>query len=198
MNIIESIESANYVATDSQIEQLANQATLGVTATGTYLKALVATAQAELKAKRRGEAVHSRYYAAVLRGVGPASVEMEERVRRATFARTSATTLRRYLEGGGHLRTLSPHEVTKGMLRKAVAPPEPTDRIERAFKRAHDAVLRAFHRAAKRDLPTAREQLVLLLEELHAELDSETATHIVTTSGLRKIPHHRDDAHPSL
>ncbi len=204
MNVIQSIESAHYVATDMQIEQLTIQVTQGTAASGTYLKALVGTTQAELKAKRRGnpmaamESVHERFYAAVLRSVAPGDVAMPERIRRATFARSSATTLRRYIEAGLNLRTLPASEVTKGMLRKAIAPPESTDKTERIFKRAQGAILRAFKRAAKKDVANARYQLVSLLEELHTELDSELETHIISTTSLSKAPHRRDDDHHPL
>jgi hypothetical protein len=191
MNVIETIERHNYVATVPQIEALAVQIVAGVQANGTYLKALVATCQVEMKGKRLNplnviDTVHDRFYGAVLRVVAPDGADPDERARRATFARTSASTLRRYVKAGGNLKLLIPKDVSKFSLRMMSTLPEPTDKSERIFRRARDAIIRRFKRDAKKDITHARDELVTVIEALQNVLDEVVDVHVVSTNGLTK------------
>lgn len=149
MDIITKIEKDNYVATEHQIELLANAqytATAGVArANGTYLRILIAGCQSELGAGRGRapsaesqlavlERTHERYYAAVLRGVTTADVEASdsletvergrrqlERNRRSGFARSAATTLRNYVRASGDIRKLDLSTVSKTSLQRIVS-----------------------------------------------------------------------------
>jgi hypothetical protein len=133
------------------------------------------------------ERVHAKYYAAVLRGITTPDVAPEEglddaerqrrtleRNRRSTFARSAKATLLRYVENGGDMRTLDVKEATKFSLRKAVAPPESTDRNERQIARAEGMLIRALRRTARTNPEMAADQLERLLEEFQRELDAMT------------------------
>lgn len=139
-----TIESKGYVATAADIEAL-TQSTLvaerdQAQAGSTYLRALIATTQAELgisPAKRRAafamddaeskrqlsalETVHTRFYEAVLKAVQSAAVLDEQKhidrkliyARRANFARSSKSTLRAWIVSGNNLRGLQAAKATK-------------------------------------------------------------------------------------
>lgn len=135
MNIIRKLENANYVATDKDIEQLARTAADGSRAGGTYLRCLVAAIQSELQptvGRKRGrprketssietsveacERSHSRLYELVKRGIADAVTDAAEINRRATFARTAASTLRSWIAAGGNVGTLDLATLTKRQL----------------------------------------------------------------------------------
>lgn len=160
MSIIETIEKANYVATEKQIEALAAAVSTGSRGSGTYLRILVAALQAELGGRpaRRGrprraepmdalERVHKRLYESVKRGCAGDDVN-----RRSTFARTSASTLRGWIARGGDPRSLTVATVTKRSLAAAKASPD-----ERFADRLAKLV-----RAAERLGPSAIAQLAAL------------------------------------
>lgn len=200
MNIIETIERANFVATEPQVEALAVQVGIGTQANGTYLKVLTATCQAEMKGKRTQplaiiDQVQERFYAAVLRGIGPDTMEVPERIRRANFAKSSASTLRTYVRSGGNLRLLIPADVTKFSLRMASTIPEPTNRSERIFRRARDAIIRRFKIDAKRDPVNARDELIEIIEALQTELDTVADAHVTSTVGLARTHRPTMQAH---
>jgi len=134
-----TLENRNYVATPADITALVRQHDEAMTAQGTaratYLKALVATTQAELGSpvRQRGaraakiaaeeiakqvaamEVVQQRFYAAVLQAIGEGPPA--QRNARANFARTAASTLRRWIKAGNDVRALAAARVTKEALR---------------------------------------------------------------------------------
>jgi hypothetical protein len=191
-------------------------------ADGTYLKVILVAAQAKLGAKRRGKpkamskadieaqtqvlkGVHDRFYPHVLKGITTPDIAAEdgidttesrrrslERNARSAFARSAYSTLRAYAEAGGDLRALDAALVSKVALRKALAPPEPTDRIARAVQRSQKALLRALTRQAARNPDAAREAiegtleaLNGILEQLGGEEDEETEE---TTTRAERVP----------
>jgi len=187
-------------------------------ADGTYLRVLLVAAQAEL-GRPRGRAAarvnteaqlavlgraHERFYAAVLRGIVTPDVAIEpdlpadeqrrrslERNARSAFARTAMHALVRYVEAGGDLRTLEAANTTKTALRAAVAPPEPTDKVQRQITRAEGALLRAVRRQVRDNPDNARHTLERLLAEfqkalddLEPEVEEEPAATMVTRRSI--------------
>lgn len=203
MNIIDSIVKAHYVATEPQVEQLANHIMLGDASDATYLRVAVAHMQAVLGRPRRGkqppqepvlDTVHKKLYPAFLRGVGPEDMDPKERDRRGIRARSNASTIRHFIRGGGDVRTLDVNTVTKGSLRRAVAPPHVPagTRAERAFLKAQDVMTRAAERMARTDPDTARERLEAAIGALEALLPesvthTESTTLAGTTAGRRGV-----------
>ena len=136
---MKTLESRHYVATETDIANLVathDDALIARdTARATYLKALTATTIAELGAPvrlRAGkgatlsaddisnhvaafEKVHQRFYAVVLKTIGEGPPK--ERNARANFARSAASTLRRWIKAGNDVRSLAPARVTKASLR---------------------------------------------------------------------------------
>lgn len=197
-SILSKLENKTTIPTDSQVESLAleryNNASLISRIDTTYLSILVLASQAQLGKGRRKlgaedqakvlETVHERFYAAVLRGVTTHDIEVEagleakeatrrslERNRRSAFARSAKSTLLAFVTGGGDLRGLDAWTVSKTALRKAVAPPEPTDRTERQIVRAKGSLFRAFARQARASPEEARQALETAIEELQQMLD---------------------------
>lgn len=189
-SIIEAIIAANFMADAAQVERLAGQVVEGQSADGTYFKVLLAHIQAKVgkptrRMRRSGaeveamehvlEGIHADLYAAVLKGVGPDDLPMDERNRRATFARTAASTVRYFIRGGGDIRAVDVATATKGGLRKAVQPetPAPADetRVEKGFRLATDAVVKAAQRLlARGDPDVARERIEAAMDALEAVL----------------------------
>lgn len=187
-----------YITDEKTVEALAHEHHVGdSTATRvecTYLRIVVAAAQAKLKPTTRGrrsskgqlaliESVHQRFYPAVLRGITTPDVaptdtaEPEERRRRtrernsrSAYARTSVATLRKYVRAGKDLRGVDVLTVTKNGLRIAVAPSEPADKVERQILRAQDALARALTRRAKVDPDAARSAADAALLALRATI----------------------------
>jgi hypothetical protein len=149
---MKTLEKRHFVVrTDADIIELVTKhddaLTARDTARATYLKALVATTQDELgvpvrlRAGRAAElsaddtAVHltafekvqQRFYAAVLKAIGEGPPK--ERNARANFARSAASTLRRWIKAGNDIRALAAARVTKASLRvgggagRGTAPP---------------------------------------------------------------------------
>lgn len=199
-DLIEKLEKAHFVATDAQVESLAlerySNAAHAVRADGTYLRVLVVATQSQVGTRRRGrldaaaqtnvlEAVHEKFYAAVLRGVTTPEVAPDdalaqsdrtlrslERNRRSAFARSAKSTLSAYVRAGGDLRALVASQVTKAALRAAIAPPEPPDKVTRQIARSEGALLRALKRQAKVDPVAAERDIERCIEELQNVLDS--------------------------
>jgi hypothetical protein len=186
MNVIETIVAANYRPTDSQVEQLAFAASLGLTSKGTYLRILAASVQ-DANVSKRGQLgalskAHEHYYPHVLAGVGGSSLDPKERHRRGTFARTALTTLRGFVRSGGDLRSVELATLTKTSLRKASATTiEPTDRAERSMSRANAALLRASKRLAKRDPARAKELIQRAIEALREAMPNGRARIVKVT-----------------
>lgn len=193
--ILELIAAHNFMATMEQVERLANAVVAGQQAAGTYLQVVVAHMQAKLGKPRRGrrsaadaesaeavlDSIHASLYPAILKGVGPDDLAMPERNRRATFARSAASTVRFFITHGGDIRTVDVSTVTKAGLRAAVQPeqeevPEGETRVERGFRKATQAVVRSAQRLlARGDPERAREQIEQALEVLEGLLAMEPA-----------------------
>ena len=195
-DLLDTIVARNYAATDAEVTALAGGAAAGVAAAGTYLKVLVAAVQGRLGPIRRRrigavrvdamgalEAEHARLYALVLAGVGPSDLDMRERNRRATFARTAASTIRAFIKGNGDVTSITPADVTKTQLRKAIAAPEADNKVLRGATRARDALLRAVSRYITKDPDEAAgfiEQCIQSLEEhLQEEVDPGGETTVI-------------------
>lgn len=138
-----SLETKHYVATAADIKALADAAITGeqsvVVSRGAYLRALVATTQAELGAEPRQRAgrsmrlpkadipahmdafnaVAKRFYAVVAevaKAIDPAPDNAAFRTRTA-FARSAASTVRGFIRAGRDIRAIVAERVTKGALR---------------------------------------------------------------------------------
>jgi hypothetical protein len=184
--ISETIERANYVATEQQVEQLAGSVQGGRRADGCYLRVLVVAVQAALGTGRRGrrqalppqepvlDAAHEKFYPAVMRGVGGDEIDTPERNRRATFARSAKSTLRYFITHGGDIRTLNAAEVTKQGLRNAVRPPREAagSRDERIVVNAQEMMLRAIQRMAKGAPELARQRLEAAMDSFEQTLEA--------------------------
>jgi len=193
--IYDTIQRKHYVATEAEVEALAAEHQTGMESTtrgsATYLRVLVAGAQSRLgkrgpapRAKAQAEVlelVHAKFYPAVLRGITSPDIAHDdqaeapeqrrralERNRRSAFARSAMSTLRAYVGAGGDLRALTVETVSKGELRAAMAPPEPTDKVERQIARAQGALLRAIARRARGDPAAAEAALDAAIEALEA------------------------------
>lgn len=204
MNIIQSIEKAHYAATEAQVETLAHAVVLGKRGESTYLRVLAAHCQAQLGRSRRKlpadaqeavvDSVHAKLYPHVQKGVqanglGGAELPQAEVNRRATFARTSASELRAFINKGGDLRELVVHELTRAQLRKfGVAVPTGT-RAERALAKSADAVERAALRVARGDPDAAYTAVEAAIAKLQAVLDKleEPEEHTETTAGTTTV-----------
>jgi len=200
-SITATLARKHFVATEAEVESLAQEqyrgADIAAQGASTYLRVLVAGCQAKVGRARRGlalrkdaqleviNAVHERFYAAVLRGVTTPEIEHDpnvdpkeqrrrtlERNRRSAFARSAVSTLRLFVNGGGDIRALSVEVVTKTQLRKDVAPPEPTDKVERQIQRAEGALLRAIERRARASPEAAAEDIGRIMEDLQKTLDA--------------------------
>lgn len=147
-----TIETNGYVATVKDIQALARDAVeagQGLEGTrATYLRALIGTVQAELKAEKGIEAlaalsaVHKRFYEAVLGIVVTADIQDTgrlkpeekkrralERNRRSNFARSAYSTLKAWLKVEGHdIADLIAAKATKGQL---------IEQTPRAKRKAH-------------------------------------------------------------
>lgn len=205
MNIIQTIEKANYAATEAQVETLAHAVVLGKRGESTYLRVLVAHCQGEAgPASRRRlpsdaaeaivDKVHARLYVAVQKGVqsnglGGDEVPQAEVNRRATFARTSASELRGFIARGGDIRTLKVGELTRNQLRKfGVSVPTGT-RAERSFAKSADALERAARRIARGNPDHAAERIEEAIAKLQAvldELEAPQETGATTVVGTRR------------
>jgi hypothetical protein len=191
--IIEIIASHNFVATGEQVERLANAVVAGHQADGTYLRVILAHMQAKLGKPRRGrrsaaegesaeavlDTIHETLYPHICKGVGNGDIDTTERNRRATFARSAASTVRYFIREGGDVRTVDVTTVTKAGLRAAVQPaeaeaPEGETRVQRGFRKATQALVRSAQRLlARGDPDEAREQIEQTLEVLEGLLAAE-------------------------
>lgn len=165
-----------YLMNEKQVEALAAAVVAGNDANGTYLRVLVANTQATMSRARPRrridihaaadaalDKVHERFYPHILQGVGDTGREAH---RRAAFARSAASTVRYFIRGGGDVRELDAATVTKGGLRKAVAPPEPADKVLRQVARSETALTRSLQRLAKTDPGAAVEHMQRMVDVL--------------------------------
>lgn len=201
VSLVERIAAAHYVATDAQVEALAQQrytaADVQGKTDGTYLRVLIVACKSKLGTRGRSpstesqlqvlDAEHTRLYAFVLRGVTTPEVAAEEglspqesgaraleRNRRSGFARSAYSTVRAVIAAGGDFRGLDPETVSKASLRSMLAPPEPSDKGERLVSRSQSSFLRAIERMARRDLARARALAEGLLTRLQEWLEQDT------------------------
>ena len=174
MNIIERIVSNKFAASDTDVKNLAQQVVAGRTADSTYLKVLVVATQA-VKVKRgqtqlgHFELIAERLYSLVTEAVGGSDVPKGEVNRRATFARTSASSLRQWIRAGGDVKTIDPFVVTKRSL-APVRPILPGDRLTRSIRTHSDALLAAVQKMEARTPERAQAVLEELIESLQSEL----------------------------
>jgi hypothetical protein len=190
----------SYVMTEKQVEQLAHDtmvaADSATTGGNTYLRVLVTACQAQLgKATKRKSAlddqmtvldnVHSRFYAAVLRGITTAEIEpvegleagqqrmrTRERNRRATFARTAKSTLAAFVASNGDLRTLDVPTCTKQSLRKAIGTESEGTKEQAAIERSVRGLVRVFTSRAREHPDEARSGLEEVIGALQETLES--------------------------
>lgn len=187
-SVIGLILAAKFLATGEQVESLAGQVVEGMRADNTYLRVLLAHTQSRLRVIRKSkqpaqerevaqhvlDEVHAELYSSVVKGVSSGEeIDMRERNRRATFARSAASTVRVFIKGGGNLRELDVSTATKAGLRKAVTPAaeEGASRAERTFLRARDVLIRGAQRLfARGDPAAARERVEAVVTQLQAML----------------------------
>lgn len=208
--IVKTIIGANFMATPVQVERLAAQVVEGQEADGTYLRVLLAHMQSKLgRARHRRKAgdaesvtellnaIHADMYAAVLRGVAPEDADPKERNRRATFARSAASTIRYFISKGGDVREVEVPNATKGSLRRAVQPeqgeaPEGETRTEKAFRKAQDALLAAAKKLVAAGEPDDTARVEALIEQLEALLEgAEEEEQPQHSTGTTVITGHR-------
>lgn len=139
---MKSLEARSFIAIPADIEAITRAYLEGrVVVEGsreTFLKALVATIQAELDSAprvRTGKApklegdeidVHLRamntvydlFYAAVIKAVKTKARDALEANKMSNFARGAKSTLKAWIQAGGDVRTLPASRVTKGSLRE--------------------------------------------------------------------------------
>ena len=124
MTVIDDIKSNNFIAGEQQIEQLSWQHCISLDdikkSSGTYLSVLIAMTQSygNDDALTALEVTHKMIYPAVMRGIEKAGFTGKEADKKATFARTSASTLRGYLRLGNDIHALEPGDTSKRMLRQ--------------------------------------------------------------------------------
>jgi hypothetical protein len=145
MSMSATLESKGFVATDSDVEALANAVLSAVEVTDngrrSYLRTLVATTQKALGAEprqRQGkpakldaaavtlqmealDATHRRFYTIVLRVAGenvpPNTKDRALEInRRTNFARTAMSAIRRWVRAGNDLTALAAKSVSKASL----------------------------------------------------------------------------------
>jgi len=206
MSLIESIEKNHYLATEQDVEALARSfldaETFRRNTRSTYFRILLAGAQVELTGKptlraprgRHGslsdeakaaqavalDAVHTRLYAAVLKGVVTPEIEggtgeegrrrALERNRRSGFARSAASTLRRYVREGGDLTRLSVLTATKNSLTQRQAGVPGEDRARKLIARAARRFAAQVERLAGVDRGLAVEAVRMSMDEINAVL----------------------------
>lgn len=203
ISLHQTIESARYAATHAQVEQLARAVVDGQASAGVYLQTLIVATQAIVRrAKRRGtvsqakvlaalEAAYKPSLAAVQRGVARGeTLTPRQLAARCGFARTSASAIRKFVEGGGDILALEPGKVSRRQLRpEGPAVPTGANRYESTVLRAVARIDRTVQRLARRDADQARALVESAIEHLTATLaDSEADTPTVTAHRLQRIP----------
>lgn len=195
-----SIESKGFIATPTDITALTRAILAGRAATesgyGTYLKSLHATTVAELgepaaaHAKKRPrlkaeaiakhlaalEAVHGRFYEAVVAGASdnlpPGKDKALELNRRTNFARSSMSTIRGYIRAGNDITGLVSARIVKAALAvpRTVKPASPKRLRSRVEKQAK-ALMALVLALGEADKVTAIGELETLMGQLAAQLE---------------------------
>lgn len=197
MDIITRIASHNYAATDADVQALAQQVVAGRTADSTYLKVLVvATQTGKLKRTQRilthFESTADRLYQLVREAISAPDMPKTEVNRRSTFARTSASSFRKWLKAGGDIKTLDPLTVTK----RSLAPPRPKlagDRLTRSIQAHSDALIASIQKMGARAPDKAQAVINELIETLQEQLEpeEEAPARIVRVPHLERVLHSR-------
>lgn len=199
MNIVERIVSNNFVASETDVQQLAQQVVAGRTADSTYLKVLVVAVQQAMAARRRGSAINifettaERLYQVVRSAVGDENTPAIEINRRATFARTSAHALRKFIKMGGDVKTIDPFTVTKRSLAPTRPKPAGGDRVERSIQLHAEALIATAQKVEAKDPKRAAEILEDLIERFQAELDQLEGEHEAQPTARVVIPRGRPE-----
>lgn len=195
-----NLEARNYVATDADIDDLAESMRLGQSATDTiprvYLRAMLATTIHALGAPLRQRAAKvakvdepeqarqsaelektiERFYARVVAKyeaeTPPGPKRAEEMNRKTNWARSAALALRNWLRAGRDLRTLAPARLIKADL--YVPPraraPSPSRVKFRVERVSKELVARVIELAAI-DKSTAIAEIELLIGQLAGQLE---------------------------
>lgn len=204
MNVVTDIASAKYLATPEQVQRLARthwDASETVKhGSRTYLAIMVALTQRRMKRNRSKEDVIAVFenlaasmYQDVIAGVSEPGMERNEVNRRATFARTAASTLRSYLNANHSIAELDAETVSKSALRKVLAPPEPAGRAARVMSRSVNSIRSVVARLAKTDRGRAMRELLQLINTLNEQLtdlegEADVETTEVVSHALRRGP----------
>ncbi len=196
-----SIETKDYIATAADIRALTStivgaQAEV-ITGRTTYLRALVATTQAELHSTPRKNAtskpkhlkqaeivtqvtallaVHERFYAAVLDACSEGLTGKDKAIelnRRSNFARTALYAVRSYIRAGNDITYVVVGRVTKASLAVARAPrPASARRLKSRMETRSKALMATVIELSEADRATAVSEIELLLGQLAAQLAS--------------------------
>lgn len=195
------ITKFDYVAKPAEISEL-TQSLLSAEATTlesrtTYLRALVATTQAELppgkppdKATVLGvlQGVHERFYEAVTKAVqsavAPRTADRAKVVNRKTnFARTALYAVRAWVKADGNLATLKVRNVTKVSL--AVEPkvrPMSATRLTRRLEKLSSRLMAGVLALIETDKPTAIREIETIAGQLAHQLE-ELGVHATRMRG---------------
>ncbi len=190
--VISAVAASGYKATDAQVSAIARNVATGRKADGTYLRVLVVSTLAGIGAGRGAvmkafKGAHAHLYELVREAVGHGVSDPIERNRRATFARTAASTLKAFIKAGGDLKGLDITTVTKTSLRRAVGPPQPTGtRRQVAAVRARDALLRVARGMTPVD---ARAYLLGVQEAAQNALDAITLPRAAKAAPSVRVHH---------
>lgn len=203
-----TLEARDFVATPADIEELTRRrlsaSIQAAQSQDTYLKALTATTIVELGEKPRARAagkpdeltpdeikahlvalenVHQRFYAIVLKAIleGPAELGRNRKTmaqRKATFARTSKTTLRSWIKAGHDVRGLVAARVSKTMLVRETpdAPKPKAATLRRRAMGLGDRLVLLVGSAPKADRPAALTALESVMQMLAYQMTEMGAT----------------------
>lgn len=203
MTTANSIEHRNYVATPQDIERIAGTILDSTQAAdsgrGTYLKALVATTQAELGSQPRKrpshsthldengvaaqlaafEAVYARFHEAVVK-VAEATVPDPNAAlmrSRTAFSRSAGSTVRSFIRAGNDIRSL----VAAKVIKKALAVPRARRKFTVEALRKRAVKLTEELAAVLRNLKAANSEIAL-------EAAQPALASIATISGVTSNP----------
>jgi hypothetical protein len=187
-NIVETIAASHFLADEGQVSRLTYAVLEGQAADVTYFRVLLAHVRqkvgrrANVNAEAVLDKVHDKFYPIVLGAVGPESMKEADRNRKATFARSAASTIRFYIRQGGDVREIDLSTVTKSGLRSSVQTTEQEiegeTKADRAFRKLEKRYLTSIQRYVARGDPDQVtehiEQVIAQLEALLQEESEET------------------------
>lgn len=192
--VIEGIAKAGYLASASQVEQLAGLIFIGKRGGNTYLGVVLAYVKDALPKRAKPgkrlalktiDKVHADLYPSVLKGIvnGQADIADKEKNRRAIFARTAASTIRGFVRNGGDIRKEDPATVTKTSLRMRGRKVPTGTRAERSVTKAADTLERTLLALAKRDPGEAHDRIVKVQSTLEEMFDDVVKLEAVARKG---------------